>query len=184
MRKSIVKVGYFPITEVEGAETYGAIKWLESEKSGGRAYSAAPKGELSEVYADGRVVYSEETNDGYDISLTLIDLIDDIAEDWLGRTVTETGVAEYANANTPKFGLAIAESTSDGVGEITIYYNCKVNARPTKAGATTEGSFAAQYTEFAIGARPRAKDMLVKYEIAGNELITEVPEPAEEGTEG
>lgn len=183
MRKSIVKVGYFPITEVEGVETYGEIIQLESEKSGGRAYSAVPKGELSEVYANGRVVYSEETNDGYDISLTLIDLIDDVAENWLGRTVDEIGTAEYANANTPKFGLVIAESTTDGAGEITYYYNCKVNARPPKAGATTEGSFAAQYTEFAIGARPRAKDMLVKYEVAGNTIPAEVPEPVA-STEG
>lgn len=184
MKKSIAKVGYFPITEPTepgGKPTYGPIKQLESEKSGGREYSADPNGENTEIYADGKVVLSVDSNNGYDIKLTLLDLIDDVAKDWLGRTLDEDGkgVAEYANApENPKFGLVISEDTTDSLGKLTFFYNCQVSQRPSKAGKTAEGKLEGQFTEFAIAARPRDYDSLVCYEHQGTVIPAAVIEPA------
>lgn len=186
MKKSIVRVGTFPITQAEDGEiSYGAIEWLESEKSGGREYSAEPSGENAEVYADGRVVYSAEENNGYTIKLVLLSLIDKIAKEWLGNRVDAStkSVAEYADgAQRPYFGLAIAESTTSGETVVTYFYNCQVSKRPTRSGKTTEGKFEAQFAEFEIAARPRESDSLVCYEVAaaGGALPSAVAEPAKQ----
>lgn len=181
MKKSIVKVGTFAVTESETGEvTYGAVEWLESKKSGGREYSAEPNGEVTEIYADGRVVYSVEDNNGYTIKLVLLALIDKIAKDWLGYTVdaAKKATAEYADGKErPHFGLAIAESTTEGTTQITFYYDCQVTKRPTKSGKTTEGKFEAQFAEFELAARPRESDSLVCYELECSTLVTTVPEP-------
>ncbi len=183
MKKSIAKIGYFPITAptlIGNKPTYGTIVKLESEKSGGREYSAEPNGETTPVYADGKAVLSIETNNGYDIKLTLLDLIDDVASAWLGNTVDSTNhtIAEYAdNPEKPYFGLVIAEKTVDGIGKITYYYNCQVTKRPTKSGKTSEDKFEAQFAEFEIAARPREYDSLVCYETVGNTIPEAVVEP-------
>lgn len=181
MKKSIARVGHFPITpgNASGPEAYGTIIWLESEKSGGREYTAEPKGETTEIYADGKAVISVDDNSGYDIKLVLLSLIDDIAIAWLGRTKdADGGLAEYANAGEyPRFGLAIAEDTTDGAGLISYYYNCQISKRPSKSGKTSEGKLEGQYAEFQIAARPRASDSLICYEKTGKILPTAVPEP-------
>lgn len=182
MKTSIAQVGYAPVNvnSETGAITYGAIKKFESELSGGREFSAEPKGELSEIYADGKLVKSVEINDGYEIKLILIDLIDDVKTDWLGFTVDAAAktTAEYATtAQRPKFCLVICEETDDGLGKITYYYNCQVSKRPSKASKTSEGKFDAQYSEFAISAKPRATDKLVCFETAGTSIPNEVVEP-------
>jgi phi13 family phage major tail protein len=186
LKKSIVKVGTFPITQSETGETsYGSIEWLESKKSGGREYSAEPSGEMTEVYADGKVVYCAEENNGYTIKLTLLALIDKIAKEWLGYTVdSRKGVAEYATGKEyPHFGLAIAEDTTDGKTTITFYYNCQISKRPTKAGKTSEGKFEAQFAEFELNSRPREPDKLVCYEQESDTLTTNVLEPGNTGSE-
>lgn len=167
MKKSIVHVGYFPITTGDkGVQTYGTISWLESNLAGGREYSAEPTGEASEVYADSVVVYSAEENSGYNIKLTLLDLIDNVAKDWLGLEVNSVSgsIAEYANAGErPRFGLAIVETTTGSKNVITFYYDCQASKRPSEKGKTGEGKFEAQYAEFELAARPRLKDTLVKF---------------------
>lgn len=179
MKVSIAKVGYATITDGDTADTYGTIKWLESEKAGGREYTADPRGELAEIYADGKTVITCDTNDGYDIKLTLIDIIDDISKDWLGRTVDKNGnVAEYGNVTQyPRFALILSEKTSDGAGKLSTYYNVQISKRPSKAGKTSEGKLEGQYSEYQLVARPREADTLVCYEQAGNTLPTAVPEP-------
>lgn len=183
MKKSIAKVGYFTITPptTAGAKpTYGAITQLESEKSGGREYSAEPNGESADIYADGKVVISLDSNNGYDIKLTLLDLIDDVAQNWLGRSVDtdKKGIAEYANSTEyPKFGLVILENTTDGLGKLTFYYNCQVSKRPSKTGKTSEGKLEGQFAEFQIAARPRDYDSLVCYEHTGTTIPSAVMEP-------
>lgn len=182
MKKSIARIGDFAIiapTAPSSTETYGPVNWFESKKSGGREYKAEPKGEVAEVYADGKAVLSVDDNSGYDITLTLLTLVDDVQENWLGRKPDRAGgIPEYANAaERPRRGLAIAESTTDGTGIITFYYNCQVSKRPSKAGKTSEGKLEGQFQEIAIAARPRAEDTLVCYETKGNELVKVVPLP-------
>ena len=182
MKTSIAQVGYAPISvnAETGAISYGAIKKFESELSGGREFSAEPKGELSEIYADGKLVKSVEINDGYDIKLVLLDLIDDVKKDWLGFAVDTTAktTAEYATTTQrPKFCLVICEETDDGGGKITYYYNCQVSKRPSKASKTSEGKSDAQYSEFSISSKPRVADKLVCYETAGTAIPDTVVEP-------
>lgn len=182
MKKTIARVGHFSITETseEKKPTYGEITWFESEKSGGREYTADPAGETTEIWADGKAVLSVDDNNGYDIKLVLLDLIDDIEKAWLGRTVDDKGgVAEFANAvERPRFGLVVAEDTTDGAGKLTFFYNCQVSKRPSKSGKTSEGKLEGQYAEFQISARPRSVDTLVCYEVKGRELPSVVIEPA------
>lgn len=182
MKKSLAKVGYFQhLTDAAGNVTYSPISQLESKLSGGREYSAEPQGDPVTVYADSQIVYSEETNNGYTITLTLIDLIDDVAKNWIGNAVDDStgAVAEYSNiGERPHFGLVLADYTTDGIGKITYFYNCYVSKRPTKAGKTSEDTFEPQYTELEITAKPRESDHLVCYETRGYEIPSVVVDPA------
>ena len=183
IKKTITRVGYALMNtgELTGVITYELPVWFVSTEAGGREYSAEPNGELKEIYADGVVVYSTEENNGYDINLTLLAIIDDIDESLLGNVVTTAGVAEYASPiPRPKFALFICEETTDGQGQITIWYNCQVSKRPKTGGKTSEGStFDAQFLELPIAARPRINDKLIRYTIKGKTLFTSVPMPSE-----
>lgn len=179
MKKGILGVGY----KLIGTEN-ASIKWLVSAEAGGRAYSAEPRGENSEVYADSVKVYGDTINDGYDITLTLLDVIDDVNADWLNEQVDDKGRAEYADGKEyPYFELYIIENTVDGVGKTTIYYYCQCSGRPSASGATKEGAtaFDFQFPEYPIAATPRPTDMLVKYTIDGKERFTATPEPTTTG---
>lgn len=182
MKKSIVRVGYAQITAgAEGIDEYAPIKWLESEKAGGREYSSEPEGESTEIYADGKVVRSCDSNNGYKHTLTLLDLIDDVAKDWLGRAVNANGVAEYGNMTEyPRFVLLIAEEMTEGGVKVATYYNSQVYKRPKKAGKTSEGKIEGQFAEFEIASRPRASDTLICWEhdvVSVSALPTSVGEP-------
>lgn len=181
MKTTIADIGYALITAGEnGAVSYGTIKKFETELSGGREFSAEPKGELTEVYANGKIAKAVEINDGYEIKLILLDLIDDVKKDWLGYTVDTVAktTAEYAQIQArPKFCLIVMEETDDGLGMITYYYNCQVSKRPSKASKTSEGKFDAQFSEFAISSKPRATDKLVCFETKGIIFPTTVQEP-------
>ena len=185
IRKTIRRVGYslLKTNPMTGEITHGIPIWLVSTEAGGREYSAEPNGELQEIYADGVVVYSTEENNGYDITLTLLAIIDDIDEQWLGNKVDNLGVAEYASPiPRPRFALFISEDTTDGIGQITIWYNCQVSKRPKNAGKTSEGSsFDAQFLELSIAARPRMDNKLIRYTIKGQNPFSTVPMPTDEG---
>ncbi len=185
MRKSIARIGIALITGTGEEESIGKYEWLESEQAGGREYSAEPQGESTEVYADGRSVFSVNENNGYNITLTLLAIIDKIAIDILGRKKTKEGVAEYATSEqAPRFALAIAEDDTDGNTHIQQYPNCQVTTRPSKSGKTSEGNFDPQFPQFTIAARPRAKDKLVCHETSiktGEELPQAFVEPTEAG---
>lgn len=161
MKKTIAKVGYFTIAYASGVYTYGAPTWFESAVAGGREFSASPRGETTEVYADGKRVIAVNDNDGYDCKLQLLDIIDNIEKDWLGRTVetTTSNVAEYSDgAEFPKFGLAVVYEQRGGGYETEWYYQCQVSKRPEKTGKTSEGKFEAQFFDVEITASPREHD--------------------------
>lgn len=185
MKKTIAAIGYATITyAAESGYTYGNIKWFESEKAGGRSFSAAARGQTTEVYADGKCVMAITENDGYDIDLQLLDIIDDIEEEWLGNAVDEGGnIAEYAESKQlPKFCLAASYTNNMGQVETEFYYQCQVAARPTRSGKTSEGKFEAQFLDLKLKALPRendpAKKKLVMYKTVGNELPTSVAVPS------
>lgn len=185
IKKTISQVGYAPATldPATGELTYGAMVWLPHIE-GGREYSADPNGELTEIYADGVSIYSAGENQGYDITLTTVTVTDDIDAAWYGYEIEEDGGAtEFANnAEKPIFALAIIEATTDGVGETSIWYNCKIGERATKAGQTSEGTgFDPQFLENNIQARPRMDDGAVFRRIPGKDLFTTLPQPSGTG---
>lgn len=169
MRGTMLKGGYAMVTgKTEKEITYGSIKWLESEKAGGREYNFAPKGDIKEVHADGKVVFSNAKNSGYDGTLTLIDLIDDVAEDWYGQKIGENGErAEYAiMKDSPKFAWIQVEEETDGTTRTTIYPYCYVTKRTERKGKTSEeGNFDFEFPQHNLAIRPRPTDNLVCYEL-------------------
>jgi len=183
--RSIKNVGYAMITSVDnntGKPTYGDVNWLVHNEAGGREYTAEPKGEVSSIYADGVEVYSEEENTGYDITLTLLACIDDTDEDWLNRVVDPDGEysEEYANTGEyPHFALLIIEDTTDGVGQIRVFYDCHVTQRPSQSGKTSEGgALDPMFPEYAISAVPREDCGCVERKIKAKAKISSVPEPS------
>ncbi len=186
LKKGIAKIGYAMVTDTS-TFAYDEVVWFESEVSGGREYSAEPNGETTEIYADGISVYSAEDNNGYNIKLILLAVIDDIETKWLNNsTATNGGIVEIASPETrPKFALITVDDTTNGNGETTIYFNCSVSKRPKLSGKTSEGKFEAQYPEFEIGARPRPTDKWVRATLPQSELFDTIPDIqlAEQSTE-
>lgn len=190
MKKSIVKVGYSLFSWLKDVGyTYESIKYFESEKSGGREWSATPRGETTEVYADGKVVITANENDGYDATLQLLDLVDDIDKDWLGNVVTADGVAEYSDGKAlPKFALVIIHTQVSGDYLVEIYYETQVTARPNKNGKTSEGKFEPAFLDLNLKVTPREHDeprkKLVMYSYKTKEIPTDIILPSPEDTTG
>lgn len=176
MKGTIVKGGYAMVIEKEEdglGLKYGRMNWLVSEEAGGREYNFSPKGDIKEVYADGKVVFANAKNSGYDGTITLIDIIDDVARDWYDQKVGENGErAEYATTkNTPKFAWVQIEEETDGTYRTTIYPYCYVTKRTEKKGKTSEeGNFDYEFPQHNIAIRPRPTDKLVCYEQKSNKV--------------
>ena len=184
MKKGIVGLTYWPASASTDAQTgavtvtYGAAHQLNTMTSGGREYSADPRGDSQSVYADSVKVYGDTVNDGYDINLTLLSLLDgNVLKDWLQYSETEDGLAEYANVpEMPYFGLAIYEETSDGAGQTTIFPWVQANGRPSDAGKTAEGgNFDWAFPEIPLAATPRPSDKLVRLLAQGKNRLTTIP---------
>jgi phi13 family phage major tail protein len=172
IKMGFAEVGWFTITETEGADTYGSV----TKFYGTREYSSEPQGEPFEVYSNCELAYSKEINDGYLINLTMLKFIDSVAAAWLGNTVDYVNKtnAEYKDQQKPRIGIVLRDITTDGEGEIQWYFNCRANARPTLGSKTQEKNLEAQYESMTIKALPRA-DGLVRYKTIGNSIPTTVP---------
>ena len=160
MNKTLARVGYAPIKEMTTENTtYGDIKWFESEKSGGREYRMSPEGESKPIYADGKSVIDIVDHAGHSGSVTLIDVLDDIEEDWYGNKKTATGGIIECSGITkqPHFALVIAQETLNGDKkyQIDTYYNCTATSHE-RSGKTIEGEgFDPDFPEIPIVARDR-----------------------------
>ena len=168
-------------TDAQGNQTitYGPIENLVTTTSGGREYSLDPRGDSQSVYADSVKVYGDTVNDGYDLSVTLLSVLDRVVQKkWLQMQQTENGIAEYANVGEmPYFALIIYEDTSDGVGQTSVYYWCQASGRPSDAGKTAEGgNFDWAFPQIPLAATPRPTDKLVRLLIDGKTRLTTLPE--------
>lgn len=181
MIKTIAKVGYALLKEdAEGNITYDKIIWFKSKEAGGREFSAEPNGETTPIWADGQRVFIAEENQGYDIKLILIDILDNIDKDWLGNILTDDGTLEINSSNErPRFALLVANETLKGTTKYSVdtYYNCMVSARPSKTSKTSEGSIDPQFPEYSISAMPRPDNNFVRYTQKTDELPTDVVVP-------
>jgi phi13 family phage major tail protein len=111
METTIAKVGYAMLTESDGKISYDKIKWFKSEEAGGREITAEPNGDTIKIYADGRPVVQAIGNDGYNITLILLDIIDDVQGDWFNKKILSNGsVLETAEIKeSPRFALVVAK---------------------------------------------------------------------------
>ena len=180
--RTITDLGYAKITALDSdcKPTYGAVSWLPHHKAGGLSYDAQPAGTATGIWADGREVYAEEDNQGYDTTLTTVGVTDDVEADWYGYTVSGETVEEYANGGEyPKFALVIIEDTTDGIGKTTIFPYCHINQRSAQSGATSEGNgLNPQFPQHNIACRPRPDVMCCKMTIAGKTKISSIPDPS------
>lgn len=186
MNKTIAKVGYAKLTEnTEGEITYGNVIWFKSKEAGGREFAAEPNGEVTPIEADGQYIYNAENNQGYNIKLTLIDIIDDIDKDWLGNTVSENETLEYSNnKEKPRFALLVANETLAGKTKYNVdtYFNCMVSSRPTRNSKTSAGSLDPSFPEYSISSYPLPDSGLVRSTKALNTLPTTVSTPTSSGS--
>ena len=179
MKKSIAAVGWFTTTYAVGTGyTYGDIKWFGDEEAGGREFSADPRGELTEVYANGKSVIAVNENDGYDGKIQLLSVVDDIEKDWLGNAVSnDHAVAEYSEGKQfPKFGLVVVYTSLDGGYIVEWYYQCQVSKRPSKSGKTSEGKFEAQFLDLELTIKPREHDDPKKRLVTYTQYTDAMPE--------
>lgn len=185
MIKTIAKVGYAPLKEdVEGNITYDKIIWFKSKEAGGREFAAEPNGEVASIEADGQFIYNAEDNQGYNIKLTLIDIIDNIDKDWLGNIVTDEGVFEYSdNTEKPRFALIVANETLAGKTKYSVdtYYNCMVSSRPTRNSKTSAGTIDPTFPEYSISSYPLPDSKLVRSTKLLDTLPTDVDAPTSKG---
>lgn len=188
MKTGIVKCGYAPLTiSATGVPNYGTPVYFADAAAGTREYSAEPKGDVHAVWANSKLVYQGTKNSGYDINLTLIDFIDNVATAWYSDTPatmgSKSGMAEPAKAvERPHFALIISEETTDGEGKTTVFFNCCAGKKPSISGKTTEnGDWDDQFPEYPITSAsvtdPATEKSWVKMEIPGIEELQAVTLP-------
>lgn len=158
--------------------TYAAPTYPLVTSAGGREYKASPKGDVKSISANSQEVYVCETNDGYEIELTLIDTIDAI-EELEGYTVVTNGILETASeTENPRFALILSDDATTGSGKTEIFYDCVVTSRAEIAGKTSEeGKWDAQFVTLKIKASPRLDNKNVRLKISGTTELQAVPEP-------
>ena len=188
MKTGIVRCGYAPLTiSGVGVPTYGTPVYFADAAAGAREYSAEQKGDVHSVWANSKLVYQGAKNSGYDINLTLIDFIDDVATAWYGDVSatmgSARGKAEPAKVvERPHFALILSEETTDGVGKTTVFFNCCAGKKPSIAGKTAEnGDWDDQFPEYSITSAsvtdPATEKSWIKMEISGAEELQAVTLP-------
>lgn len=180
IKTKLVNVGFAPIqSQTETTITYDTPVYFAALEAGGREYKATAQGTVKTIDANSQTIYEAEINGGYEIELTLVDIIDTIAEQWLGFEICENGVLEKASdREKPRFALILSDKDTSDVGKTEIFYNCVCTTRPDITGKTSEqGNWDEQFPVYKITARPRINDGNVRMTISGTAKLTEIPEP-------
>jgi hypothetical protein len=181
MIKTIARVGYAPITErTASGYTYGNIVWFETDEAGGRNIESTPQGETFEIEADGVIVTQGEVNSGYQHSLELLDIIDDVRENWLGMIPTATGHFEKVdNKELPRFALVVANETFNGTKKYQVwtYFDSQVSERPTLTSKTMAKTFDPDFPTYTIASVPRISDKVIRAEDFVDTLPNAITEP-------
>ena len=176
--KSIAKIGWAPITEdASGNFSYGPIQWLPDVTGGGREISSAPQGEMKEIYANGKCVVMVGEKAGYDVTLTLMSLLDDIEVAWLGnKRTTAGGILEVADDKpTPRIALLAAyeQFNSDTSYKVETYFYCAAQD-PTRSAKTKEKTLDPDFPQYTIKSMPRPDNGYILNTEYVNELATEI----------
>lgn len=110
-------------------------------------------GESVKFYADDRVYFEENTNDGYTGSLEMALIPDEFRVDMLGYEVDSNGtIGENKDAKVKKFALMF-EFDGDAKKTRHVFYNV-LAARPTISGSTRTNTKEPKTETINISARP------------------------------
>ena len=181
LEKTLAKVGYALITETADKIEYGDIIWFKSTEAGGREISASPNGETNTIYADGLPVIQATDNAGYDITLQLLAIIDDVETDWFGKKQLADGtILEIGDVSeNPRFALVAAKELFANAKKYAIdtYFYCSASERPSKKSKTSEGKFDPEFPEISIAAAPRPDNKFVCTTVYADTLPTSITVP-------
>lgn len=165
----IRKVYVAKLTENQGSITYDTPFAVE----GATGFSPEPQGETSTFYADDKIYYRREQNNGYEGELTLAVTPDTFLTDILGRTVDSNGaVVENGNDKTARFALMF-EAEGDPKNRRYVYWDCTAT-RPNREHATTEDSLEVGTESLTISIAPRSTDNAIGAFMELNEDNTSV----------
>lgn len=163
MEKNKVKFGLSnvviaPITATSASSyTYGT----PIPVPGAVNLSFTPAGDTNDFYADNLIYFSSTANQGYEGSLELALIPDEIRTAILGETVDSNG-ALIESADDTNIGFAFGfQIEGDKRNRRFWYYNCTLT-RPANNGATNEASITPQTDSLDMKAMPRLSDKKVR----------------------
>ena len=142
-------VHYAFVTGTDGTITYGAPEPIP----GAVNLTLDAAGESVQFYADDRVYFEENTNDGYTGNLEIALIPDDFRKDVLGEIEDAKGaLIENKDAKAKHFALLFEFDGDAKKTRHVLYY--VLASRPSVAGATTTNIKEPQTETLNITARP------------------------------
>lgn len=152
----IRKVYVAKLTENNGVITYGTPFAVE----GATGFSPEPQGESAIFYADNKIYFRKEQNNGYEGDLTLAVTPETFLTEILGRTKDSNGVViENAEDSFARFALMF-EAEGDPKNRRYVYWDVTAG-RPSREFNTTEDSIEVGTESLAITIAPRSTDNAV-----------------------
>lgn len=139
-----------------GVITYGTPFAVE----GAVGFSPEPQGESSVFYADDKIYFRKDLNNGYEGDLELAVTPKDFLTQILGRIVDSNGAIFESNTDTVSRFALMFEAEGDPANRRFCYYDCTAT-RPTREHNTTEDTIEVGTETMTITITPRSSDGLV-----------------------
>lgn len=145
------------LTEDEnGNVTYGTPFAVQ----GATGFSPEPQGDASIFYADDKIYFRRDKNNGYEGELTLAVTPEEFLLQILGRIKDTNGVViESADDTFSRFAL-LFEGEGDPTNRRYVYWDCTAT-RPSREHTTTEDSIEVGTDSLTITISPRSSDNAV-----------------------
>lgn len=158
------------ITEAsDGTISYGTPFALE----GAVNFSPEPQGENTIFYADNKIYFRKDQNNGYEGELEIAKINDTFMTEILGRVKDSNGLVVESNNDTQSRFALMFEGDGDPTNRRYVYYDCTAT-RPTREFATTEDTIEVGTETITITIAPRSTDGAVGGYIEPNETNTAV----------
>lgn len=141
------------LTENNGAITYGTPFAVE----GAVGFSPDPQGENVVFYADNRIYFRKNVNNGYEGDLVLAVVPEDFLTQIQGRTVDSNGAVVESSTDEQKRFALIFEAEGDPKNRRFVYWDCTAS-RASREFQTTEDSLEVGTESLPITIAPRSTD--------------------------
>lgn len=138
---------------------------------GAVGFSPEPQGESSIFYADDKIYFRKDLNNGYEGDLELAVAPDTFLTQILGRTTDSNGAIFESNTDTISRFALMFEAEGDPKNRRYCYYDCTAS-RPTREHNTTEDTIEVGTETMTITVAPRSSDGLVGSFMEKNETNT------------